>query len=354
MGTYNLAQKYETKLDQRFAEASLTDKWCGSDYTFDGVNAIKVWTHGPANINTYTLNPAQGVSRFGQIHEVEDELNTYQLTQKFSFNESFDDTNNMDQMFTKKANAYLKQVWDEQVVPDVDAYRLKTWAEGAGQGDAGNAALTKSNVVKQLLLGHAALSNKRAPRKNRVTFITETLAVETKLASELGNNQTWTGKAIINGQIGDLNGYPVVSVPDDLMPAGVQFMIKYKSSTIDPMKMRMLRTITNSENVAGVLMQGLWRYDSFVLANKANGIYVYSSAGKVANPTFSATGNAVSITCTTSGAVIKYTTDGTNPKTSSTAKTYSEAVTATAGMVIRAYAAATNSLSSAIVDYNHE
>ena len=52
-----------------------------------------MWTLGKANINDYTLSPGTGVSRFGAIHEVEDEINTYQLLNKKSFNESIDETN---------------------------------------------------------------------------------------------------------------------------------------------------------------------------------------------------------------------------------------------------------------------
>ena len=55
-----------------------------------------MWTLGKANINDYTLSPATGVSRSGAIHEVEDEINTYQLTKKKSFNESIDETNVQD------------------------------------------------------------------------------------------------------------------------------------------------------------------------------------------------------------------------------------------------------------------
>ena len=55
-----------------------------------------MWTLGKANINDYTLSPATGASRFGAIHEVEDEINTYQLMNKKSFNESIDETNVQD------------------------------------------------------------------------------------------------------------------------------------------------------------------------------------------------------------------------------------------------------------------
>lgn len=351
MPSYNLADKFETKLDERFTAGSFTDKWTSNKYSFDGVNAIKVWTLGKAVINEYTLTPAAGVSRFGAIHEVEDELNTYQLMNKFSFNESFDETNVKDQMFIKKASAFLKQVWDEQFIPTIDGYRLKTWANGAGLGVINSTALTKSTIVEAILQGHAALNNKRVPHANRVTFVTESMAIACRLAEELKGNDAYTTKTIVNGEITRLGGYPVVAIPDDLMPAGIEFMIKYKEASVDPTKTKLLRVLTESENVAGSLMQGLVRYDSFVLANKADGIYLHSKTGVQATPTFSISSNAVTIT--SSGATtIKYTTDGTNPKTSPTAKVYSAPVSITEDTHFRAYAAKAGVVNSAIADYD--
>ena len=224
----------------------------------------------------------------------------------------------------KKSQALMKQFWDEQVIPTIDAYRLSTWANGAGLGLINGTALTSSTIVKAIMTGHAALNNKHVPHANRVCFVTETIAIECRLADELKYNEAVTTKQIVNGQITTIGGYPVVAVPDDLMPSGVEFIIKYKDASVDPMKMKLLRAITNSENVAGTLMQGLWRYDSFVLANKCDGIYVYSQSGTVATPTgdngTTASGK-VTLASTTGSAVIKYTVDGSNPKVSSTAAT---------------------------------
>ncbi len=351
MAVYNLASKYETKLDERFTEGSYTDKWTSNDYSFDGVNSVKVWTLGQAQINDYTLTPETGVSRFGAIREVGDELNTYVLTKKKSFNESFDETNVKDQMFVKKANAFLKQVWDEQFVPMIDEDRFTAWANGAGNNTINATALDRSTIISAMLTAHSVLNNRRVPRKNRALFIKETEAIKFKLSEELSNNESFTTKAIVNGQIGNLNGYPVISVPDDLLPAGMTFMIKYKNASIDPVKTKMLRVITNSENVAGSLMQGLIRFDSFVLANKADGIFGYYQSGATETPTITEASGSVTIASTTSGAVIKYTTDGSNPKTSATASVYSAKLTLSSGTVIRAYASASGNVDSGIASY---
>lgn len=344
MSTINLASKYSTKLDKRFTLGSVTDAWCGDQYDWDGVNAIKVWTLGQAQINDYT---ASGANRYGSYHEVDDELNTYQLMKKRSFCETFDETNVQDQMFIKKGAAYLKQVWDEQFVPEIDQYRLNIWANGAGQGILNSTALSKTTMVSAILAAHAALSNRRVPRKNRVCFVPESYVINCQLSDELKYNAPYLEKAIVNGQVTTLGGFPVVSAPDDLFPAGVEFMIKYKQASADPVKLKSLKAKDDADDVEGILMTGLVRYDSFVLANKADGIFVYAKNGMLDAPAIAISGGSAAITGET-GATIKYTLDGSNPKTSATAEVYGGAATVQAGAVVRAYQYKTGSVNSPI------
>ena len=345
----NLASEYSPLLDKRFTQKSLTESWCGHDYNWDGVNSINVWTIGQATLGTYT---ASGLNRFtggNAPTEIQDELNTYTLANNFSFAHTLDITNVQDQKNIKKANAVLKQIWDEQAVPLLDSYRLSTWAAGAGTAYVGS-ALTKSTVIEALLTGCSVMNNKLVNRDGRVIFVTESLAVKCKLASELQYNEAFTSKAIVNGQIAKLNGIPIVAIPDDWMPSGVEFMIKYKRASADPMKLKTMRAHVNPTGIAGTLIEGLVRYDSFVLANKADGIYVYGgSAGVHVTPTISFSSHVVTLTASNSTKIF-YTTDGSNPKVSPTAAEYdsSNKPTVTAGTVVKAYATRTGYLPSGI------
>lgn len=349
MATTNLASKFSTKLDNLFSHQSYLAPWRGKDYDFTGVNAITVWDLVAGELNDY--DSTASANRFGTPSEVEDHATTYQLRRKRSFSKVFDATNIQDQQMIKKAAAYLQQMWTERYVPENDKYTAGVWANGAGLGVIG-AALTKATVAEAILTGLAALDDAFVPSENRVIIMRSDVAVKTKLAEELNHNQSWTDKAIVKGKIAEVGGAPVISVPKSYLPDGVAFIIKYKNATVDPEKMKMLRSNDNAPGYAGVLMEGLVRYDSFVLANKADGIYVYAETGKMsAIPTITASGNSVTITA--SGATtIKYTTDGTNPKTSETAKTYTGAVSITADTKIRAYSEKSGLVNSAIASYD--
>ena len=344
----NLATKYESKLDERYQAGSFTDKWCGNNYNWDGVNTIKIWTLLTDDLNDYT---ASGSNRFGTPSEVDDEINTYALSKKRSFAKTFDETNIQDQMFVKKANTYLKQMWDERYVPEIDKYRLTTWANGAGNLVVNATALTKSTIVSALRVGFETLDNACVPSEGRVVFMIPAMVTAYMLSSEMQYQQAFVADGVIKGQVGEFAGAPIVQVPEARMPKGCEFIIKYKQATADPMKLRMLRANTDAPGICGTLMEGLCRYDSFVLANKADGIYAYFKTDACAAPTFSRSTSTLTITSADSG-TIKYTLDGSNPKTSDTAETYSSGITVQVGDKVRAYASKSGYVNSGIASYD--
>lgn len=344
----NLFEKFSPKLDERYRLASRTDVACGNDFEWEGVNAIKVLTLMNPTLNDYV---ASGTNRFGNPTEVQDEAAVYALTKKRSFANTFDVTNVQDQGFVKKAVMYLKQVWDEVYVPEIDKYRLQRWANGAGTVEVTAEVLSKTTVVSAMLTAQAALDDMGVPHENRFVFAKSSIIIKYKLADEFKTADGIMTKYAIKGQKGEVDGSPLIGVPDSYMPAGVNFIIKYKKASADPMKLKMLRAHESVPGIAGVLMEGLCRYDSFVLANKANGVYVHAQSGACTTPTIEIASNQATMTAG-SGETIKYTTDGTNPKTSETAEVYngSSKPTIPAGATVRAYAYKTGSVNSGIAE----
>jgi hypothetical protein len=341
----NYTTKYSPLIADRFKQQSFTEKYAGKKFDFDGAQSVVVYTVDKAQLGDY--NRAAAGSRFGAVSELGDTKQILTMTQDKAFTFSIDHGTSADQLNVKHCNEQLKSNWDEVCTPVIDTYRFRVWCNGAGLAKTA-AALTKTTVAEAIMQGAAVMSNLLVPRANRVIFISESVYILTKLASEVVGIDTLGREAIVNGVIGRLDGMDVVAVPDVYLPDGVQFVIKHRDATADPMKLKTMRVQKNPVGIDGDVGECRFYHDAFVLDSKVNGLYVYSTTGAV-TPTVTVTGS--SATAVSSGATsIRYTTDGSNPKTSETAQTYSAAVPLTPGQTLRAYALKTGAVASGIAE----
>lgn len=348
----NLTSKYSPKIDERFKLTSITDAYAGKKYDWDGAQTVIVYSVDPVTLGNYNRSANGG--RFGTVAELGDSKQTMTLSQDKAFTFSIDHGNSADQLNIKRCNEQLKSNWDEVCTPEIDTYRFRKWASGAGLSTINGTALTKSTVMEAIMLGSAAMSNKKVPKKNRALFIKESVYVFCKLSNEVVGIDTLGAKAVANGVVGYLDGMAVVPVPDSYLPDGINFIIKYKDSSVDPMKLKVLRVQKNPIGFDADVGECRFYHDSFVLDSKINGIFVHAKDGMAATPTgdngTTASGK-VTLSSTTSDAIIKYTTDGTNPKTSATASTYSAAFTSPeSGSVVKAYASKSGLIDSAVFE----
>lgn len=351
----NLHTKYATPLSKRFTLESKTDAFAGKKFDFDGMRSIVVSTADKVTINDY--NRTATANRFGTPAELGDTTQTLTMGQDKSFVFAIDAGNASDQQYIKKVNDIIMTAWDEQCVPLVDMYRFGKWTNGAGLGALNSTALTNQTVISAIMTGSAAMSNKLVPKKNRVLFISETVYISAKLASTVLYNEKLTDDAIRRGVVGYLDGMEVIPVPDSYLPTGVNFLIKYKDSTVDPMKLKHLSVFKDPQDIDGELGRARFYFDSFVLDNYVNGLYVHAKSGMIPVPTLTNTSNKITFAC--DGATgIKYTVDGSNPKTSATAETvlaaaFSTGVDLTAGQTMRAYGYKANSVNSPIAETSY-
>lgn len=377
---YNLNERYEKKLDERFKTKAYTEAAANNGgYSWAGVNAITIETTGVGRMNAYDFSATLG-SRMGTMHEISDQINTYKLKQYYSIRETYEKLYSDDKINERKIQRILKDIMDEVLVPAIDTYRLKTWADNAatfyGPNTSGTyTAISTSNIVKVLLDANAKLDNLHVPTEGRLAFISISDAVTMQLADELKYQQEFTNKGAINGAIRKLGRTTVVAVPDNLMPAGVKILIKYKKASVDVRKLSWSHVYPHVEGYSGPVLNGLYRYDSFVLAQKANGIMVIgdSTAAPQAAPTLAyvSSGSKVTMTSTTwaNGTASKnatnvfYTVDGHNPKIVDNGTAIRMGGTATSGVLtidaptadcyISAYAEGSNVTASPIVVYQY-
>lgn len=317
-GVYHLNERAIKKLDEQFKKNSYTDVAANlNNFSWANANAITIESEGRGVINAYDFGAALG-SRMGALHEISDQQNTYRLKQVFAARETYEKIYSNDKLNERNLARVMKGL-NEDLAVEIDKYRLLTWANGAGNayiaGGATPAALSSSNVVRTLLTASAMLDNMHVPESGRVAFIGITDAVEFQLASELAYSPEFIKKGAVLGEIRQLGRVKVVAVPDSAMPAGVKILIKWKGASADPRKMNYTKIFPSVEGYTAPILNAVWRYDSFILAMKANGVLVIgdNTVAPQAAPTAAYASSKITFTSASSSGIV-YTIDGHNPK----------------------------------------
>lgn len=330
----NYATKYATLIAERFKKKSITDADCGHAYNFIDPKSKTIRI---ASVNTVPETEYQrsGDARFGETYDVGDTLQEMICEKSPAFSFTIDALDGTDQAIEKSAASALRRQLDEVTVPGMDKHRIKKWVMGANVVVKETTEPTKTTLAGLIIDVGAEMTDRLVPLENR------TLYISTKYYKLLKQNPDYLGvdslgkEALTRGVVGEFDGNKVKPIPTSYMPEGVYFFIKYKGSTVDPVKLAQYDILPKVKGYSGPVVQGVTYYDSFVLGTKGDGIGVCGNAAILAAPVMSIASHAVTIS-SVSGVVFKYTTDGTNPRYSTTAQTYTGAVTLTTGQTMRA------------------
>lgn len=331
----NLTTKFSPKVQERLKHKSYTEGMANHDYEFTGIKTLRIYSIDTAPINDYTRN---GSNRYGDPQELGDTLIELTMTQDKSFTFTIDKGNAGEQMNIKSAARALKRQTDEKVVPMLDKYRFDVWTHKAGQIVGYSAAPTKDNIVSKIMDATEVLDDVAAP-DGRVLYIPTAYYKLLKLNPDFISVEKLGEKALAKGVVGEVDGMKVVKVPKSYLPDGVYFFIACKKALLAPVKLEEYKVHKDPPGISGDLAEGRIIHDAFVLSETAPALYVAAASASVcAVPAKSASGGSVTLTCATSGAAIKYTLDGTDPRYSLTAKVYTGAIAQGEGDVLRAYA----------------
>lgn len=290
MPTYNFATKASPKVAEAFYKESLTEGIFSKDYDWTGVATVRIYSVDDLPLQNYDWDKVDG-SRFGNLTELGDTIQELTVNDDKSFNGAIDKRNNTSELMIKAANKVLARETRNVIIPYVDKYRLAALAAGngvTGFGGAGggtiqyNVSLTKSNCLETIMTSNLTMSNKLVPKEGRVLFIKESEALKVKLADQIVGTgatlQSVAQKIIVNGEIGTLDKLHIVLVPDSYMPEGVLYLIVKKGCAVAPKKIETMRIIQDHPDIDGHVVQGRFLHDCFVLAKKADGILVATSA----------------------------------------------------------------------------
>lgn len=329
----NYAIKYAKKVAERFYKKSVTDSASGHEYEFKGAKTIRVSSVDTVEETQYDRN--KGSNRFGDPGNLGDTVQEMTCTQQPAFTFVIEPLDNSDQAIQKSAGRALRRQLDERTIPGVDKYRLKKWVMGANIQHKLSAAPTKSNIVEAIIDVNALMTDALVPEEGRTLFIPTNMYKLLKQNPDFISVESLGKKALTRGEVGEVDGCVVKKIPSGYLPNGVYFMIKYKGSTVDPVKLQQYDILPKVQGYLGPVVQGVTYHDAFVLGTKGDGVAVCGSSDLILDaPTLSITSHAVTVTAVT-GVVFKYTTDGTNPRYSATAQVYTSAVTLKPGETFR-------------------
>lgn len=334
MAAINLHTKYAKEIQTRFTKESLIAGLLDNSYSFSGVKTVKISTPLTVPMVDYTRS---GANRYGTPVEMEDVVQEMTLSQDKSFSLTIDKGNNADQNGIKEAGKMLALQISERAVPTMDAYCLAALAQKAGKVVAG-AALTKTTVCEAITAGTTYMDDEEVPDEGRALLVPSDVYAKLRLSAEFKNCDGLLKESLAKGQVGTYDGMKVIKVPASRWPKNVNFMIVHKKAGCAPVKLNDTKLHQDPPGISGNLLEGRQYYDLFVYGAKSAGVYVNVNAASGAG-TVCATPKLESetLSSTTSGATIKYTIDGTDPRYSATATVASGAI-AESGVTVKAYA----------------
>ncbi|MDR1158844.1 MAG: chitobiase/beta-hexosaminidase C-terminal domain-containing protein [Oscillospiraceae bacterium] len=367
MATLNLATKFSQKLIERFTHQSYTDIATVSslDSDFVGARTVKVYTSGLVRLNNYDAEAAVG-SRYGIPDNLGNTVQELTMRDAKSFTYALDELYGADMpQVLYRANRTLKEQVDNVITPYVDRYRLGQWAAEAGIKIKESAALDKTNTAQAVLTLGEHMDNALVNRQGRRLFVKPAIYKWLKLDPDFIKKGDMSQQMLQRGVLGEIDGLPVVVVPVQYWPVGVNFMIVDKTTSPAPVKLKDYKIHNKPQGMAGALVEGLIYHDLFVLATRRAGVALSIDSADttfVANPTFTPAGGSkytpgtttIALASATSGAGMQYTLDQTDPKTSQTAMPYNSTnkiptTGLTGDLVVKAYASYSGMTDSGVV-----
>jgi N4-gp56 family major capsid protein len=269
----NYAEKYSAKVDERFKLASLVGAVINRDYDFAGVKTVKVYSIDTAQMNDYQR---EGANRYGTPADLGDAVQELTMTQDRSFTFVIDKGDEAEQAGAKNAGTALRRQIDEVVIPEYDKYIIGKIVAGAGK--VATSAITNANAYEAFLAGTEELDEQKVPTGGRVALVTPAFLKNLKLDDAFVKNADLGQEIAITGQVGAVDGIPVVKVPASYFPANVAFVITHPVATTAPVKLNEYKLHLDAPGISGALAEGRFLYDGFVLNNKKGAIYVHKNA----------------------------------------------------------------------------
>ena len=330
MAQIQMAGEFDKRIAERLKMTMKTEIAVNHNYKFDGSDTVHITSVDTVPLVNYQKS---GTSRYGTPLDLGDTEQVVTLSRDRSFTFIIDKGDVQDQKIQKTASDAMRRETDEVINPELETYRLSVMASKPGYIAVDSNLATISGgatyIYSDILTMNAAATNALAPDTGRVMFMTpEAIAMLLQSDGKFLQYGNVSQEMKIKGEIGEIDGCKIIQVPAAFMPANCVVLMAHKDATVAVEKLKDFTIHENPPGINGNLVEGRLRYDAFVLDTKVPLLgCIYSAGTLLAAPTITDGGVGTGVTITAgTGATIKYTVDGSDPRDSLTAQTYSAAV----------------------------
>lgn len=275
----NYATRYASVVDERFRMGSLTQAIVNDNFDWVGVQTVAIFSRALAEIHDYNTT---GSNRYGEPNELLNAKQEMQITQDKSLTYTIDRMSEQDTMGTMEAAATLAENIDQVIIPNLDMYRIAKICASAptsgtytGQSHIITKASASVSAYADFLGAQELLDNDKVPQGGRICVVTPGFLNALKKDQNFMRQADLSQRMTLNGQVGEVDGVPIIKVPASYMPNGVQFFITNPIIAPSPIKLQEFRIHNDAPGISGALVEARWRYDLFVLNKKADAIVVF-------------------------------------------------------------------------------
>lgn len=273
-----LAVKYSPDVVERLSTSLLTEPAVNTDYDFDGVTTVNVYSVDTQTMGNYSRT---GDYRYGTLNNAGTTKQALTLSRDRAFNTTIDKRNNDEQQGVLDASKWLARQAREVIKPEIDVFRLAALGTAAAANGKDNvttdAATTASNAYSNFLLTLDSLNNDLVP-DGKVAFMTAAYRSFLKQSGfVVASPQAYADKK--SGNIGEeVEGVRVIVVPSTYFPASTDLIMTHPMAMVSPMVLTDYQVHVNPPHISGTLIEGRIVYDAFVLTTLINCVAVHKTA----------------------------------------------------------------------------
>ena len=290
----SLASKYLPLLDKVYKKESCSAVLDTPEYRvrWVGANAINVMKLSMVGLGTYDRDagyvPGDTTGAWETLTISVDRGRSYQI-----------DTLDNEESLSVIVGNMLGELERVHTIPEMDAYCFAKLAGATGiDGTTGSIVVGTTDVGSLIANAEASMDDNEVPAEGRILFVSPTCYnalkrnIERRIINGEGNVnynvEYFDDMRIIKVPKARFNTAITLAAPSSHNGAGdytatgedIHFMIVHPSAVVKVLKHYSPRLFTPEQNIEADAYRLNYRYsgDTFVLANKAKGIYVYANA----------------------------------------------------------------------------